>query len=704
MINKDCRSCCGWVISFATRKVVTSALPYIHGVPHLGNLVGSLLPADIYHRFLDVRGVENIYICGSDEHGTPLELAALDEDVPVGEYADRQHEKVKQILEEFDLDFSLYGRTHTDYNRRQTHQMFKQLYRNGYISEKTQNLPYCRDCARFLPDRYIEGECPHCGGLARGDQCDEQGCGRLLEPEEIVDPYCTICENRDITFRETKNLFLELPQFEEELKEWLKSDAPIPDSVKAEVLNLIEDGLEDRCITRDISWGFEVPTEEFDDLDDDIYDDKVLYVWFDAPIGYIGITRQFFDGEGDEDRWTQFWKDDTAETIYSIGKDNTIFHSIIWPSMLLGQHDGYNLPDYEFIHQYLLSEDVQFSKSRGKGLTSEKALELLPADYWRFYLAAVMPVAQDSRFSWDDFESKINGELNDTIGNYANRVLSLADKWFDGKVPERTYSGLDQESTAFFFGEDGIAELVEEYEHQAEEEKDLKKALETAIKIAHRGDEFLSEREPWNNKEIRPDVIFACLQSLEALAVCLYPYVPSASQKLWQMLSPGGELVNGQDRLAEVRRQETSLDAGHALGEREILFEKIETDELKSSIEEDDDEEDEDDSMSEISFDQFQKMDLRTATIKSVEDHPNADKLYILKIDVGGDIKQSCAGLKPHFAPEELEGRQVVVVNNLETSELRGEKSELMVLAVDSDDDVVLLQPSRSVEDGSTVR
>ncbi|MDY6770171.1 MAG: class I tRNA ligase family protein, partial [Candidatus Nanohaloarchaea archaeon] len=244
---------------------------------------------------------------------------------------DRQHGQVKTVLEEFDLDFSLYGRTHTEYNRKQTLSIFKELYRNGYIVEKTQELPYCRDCERFLPDRYIEGECPHCGGLARGDQCDEQDCGKLLEPEEVVDPYCTICDGSDIDFRETRNLFLQLSKFEDALRDWLDEDAPIPDNALEEVQNLIDEGLEDRCITRDIDWGFPVPHEELG-LDAEVYDDKVLYVWFDAPIGYIGITRQYFDGEGDEARWEDYWLDPDARTIYSIGKDNTIFHSIIFPS------------------------------------------------------------------------------------------------------------------------------------------------------------------------------------------------------------------------------------------------------------------------------------------------------------------------------------------------------------------------------------
>ena len=683
--------------------IITSALPYIHGVPHLGNIVGSLLPADIYHRYLDVIGEDNIFICGSDEHGTPLELAALEADTPVKEYADQQHNKVKTVLDEFNLDFTKYGRTGTPYNEKQTKKMFKNLYRNGYITEKSQQMPYCGNCERFLPDRYIEGECPHCSGLARGDQCDEQECGKLVEPEDLLDPYCTICDGSNISFRETKNLYLQLSLFEDELKAWVKDTAPIPDNVKSEVLNLIDDGLEDRCITRDIDWGFDVPTEDFEDLDDDRYEDKVLYVWFDAPIGYIGITRQFFDQQGDESQWKQYWKNEKADTVYSIGKDNTIFHTVIWPAILVGQQDDYNLPDYEFIQQYLLSDDVQFSKSRGTGLSSSEALDLLPADYWRFYLAAVMPNNHDTTFSWDDFETRINADLNDTIGNYVNRVLSLADQWFDGTVPEPSF-GDESVYHEFLHGEDGVLTILEAYTEVIDDEKNLKQGLERAVEIARRGDEFLSQEEPWNHEEKQADVIYCCLQSLQALALAIYPYTPEASRRLWTMLHGSDTIIDGSDRISELRETDLFLEPGAELGETEILFEKVDAEELAAAVEEqDEDESKEEETMDTITFDEFDAIDLRTATVESVADHPNADSLYILQIDVGDEVKQSCAGLKDYMEPSELEGKSVIVVNNMEPTELRGETSECMLLAVEHGDDVVVLQPEEKVPDGLEV-
>lgn len=686
----------------AERTIVTSALPYIHGVPHLGNLVGSILPADLYHRYLDVRGHENIFICGSDEHGTPLELSAIEAGEPPAAHADRQHEQVKDVLDRFDMDFSLYGRTHTDYNLDQTHDMFVKLYENGYIVEKEQELPYCRVDERFLPDRYIEGECPHCGGLARGDQCDE--CGNLLEPEEIIDPYCTICGESDITFKTTKNLFLQLPKFADDLADWLREERPLPEHKMDEVLNLLDDGLEDRCITRDIDWGFPVPWEEIGL--DEAYDDKVLYVWFDAPIGYIGITRQFLDQTGDEGRWRDYWQDQDARTIYSIGKDNTIFHAISFPATLMGSSDGdevYNLPDHEFIHEYLLADDVQFSKSRGTGLSSEKALDLLPPDYWRFYLSSAIPEGHDTTFSWDDFASTINGELNDNIGNFVNRVLSLAEDWFDNTVPD------PDDPTRYEETLDELADLIAEYDRQFEEAKSPRKAFKTAQEIARLGDQFIAREEPWHHEERQADVLYVCLQIVQAIALVFYPFIPGSMERLWTMLRPDEEtLVTDRDQLAELVNQELYLEPGHQLGERELLFEKVDADDLAAAVDQEtDDTDDEADTMTDtITLEQFQDLDLRTGTVKTVEDHPNADNLYLVQINVGGTTKQSCAGLKDYYTPDELEGKQVIVVNNLEPAELRGETSECMMLAVDNEDadQVILLQPEERVDNGLTVR
>lgn len=645
-----------------------------------------------------MKGVDNIFICGSDVHGTPLELEAIERDVDVEELKDEQHEKIQEVLEDMEMDFSIYSDTHSDYNRRQTHDMFTELYCNGYVKEKKQTLPYSEEDGRFLPDRYVEGECPHCGGLARGDQCDD--CGKLVEPEELIEPHSTISGSEDIEFRETTHLFLDLPQFKQQLKGWIQDaePQPVPDSKYEEVLNAMEE-TEPRCITRDINWGFSIPVErvnqrideedlEVEMLDPDTYEDKVLYVWFDAPIGYIGFTRELFE---DNDEWKDYWMNDRSETYYSIGKDNTIFHTVMWPSMLLGsstEDEEYSLPHYEFIQEYLLAEDTKFSKSRGKGLSTEDALDLYPADYWRFYLARKIPRNHDTTFSWTDFESEINNVLNDTIGNFVNRTLSLTEKWFDNKVPTADLTNRDEEII------EEAERIVEQYE-ESFEDHELKDALDHAIELARLGDRYLSEEEPWNNEDRRPETIHVAVRIIRGLAVTLYPFTPDTSEKIGEMLNTELHTEEGFDELLDPLLG--GIESGHKLGERELLFEKIDT--------EKDREPDHGFNTDTVSFEEFQDMDIRTGKVLEVLEHPDADRLYKVKIDVGEAVLQTCAGLKNHYEPGELKGKKVVVLANLEPTELRGEKSECMMLAAEDEDGTVsLLKTGEEIETGSKIR
>jgi methionyl-tRNA synthetase len=662
-----------------------------------------MLPADIFHRYHELKGTDHVFVCGSDVHGTPLELEALEQGIEVEELKEKNHQKVKDVLERFKLDFDIYSETHSDYNRKQTHDMFTELYLNGYIKEKEQTLAYCNDDERFLPDRYIEGTCPHCGGLARGDQCDD--CGKLVEPEELDEIECQICGGNNVEFRDTTHLFLDLPQFEGELKEWLENadPSPVPDSSKKEVMNTIDE-LEDRCITRDIDWGFDVPVErvnqrieeedaEVPELDAERYDDKVLYVWFDAPIGYIGFTRELFANQGNEEEWKDYWTGD-ADVYYSIGKDNTVFHTVIWPSMLTGsstEETDYALPHYEFIQQYLLAEDTKFSKSRGKGLRTEEALDMHPPDYWRFYLAKNMPEDHDTKFSWDDFESTINNVLNDTVGNFVNRTLSLSEKWFDNKVPAAELEYEDREVI------NEAEELVEEYQ-DAFEEHELREGLEKALELARLGDRYLSEEEPWNNEERREPVIQVCIQIIRGLAVTLYPFTPDTSGKIEEMLQTEIHTEEGDSEFVDPLIG--GIAGGSELGEREILFEKIEVEKDEEEVEEETEL-----NTDTVSFEEFGDMDLRVGQVEKVEEHPNADKLYKLQVDVGSTTLQTCAGLKNHYSKEELEGRKVVVLANLEPAELRGEVSECMMLAAEDDEgNVSLLDTDKEMRIGSSIK
>lgn len=655
-----------------------------------------MLPADIFHRYLDLRGKDNVFICGSDVHGTPLELEAIEKDMAVEELKQQNHENVKQVLEDFGLDFSIYSDTDSEYNERQTHDMFVELYTNGYIEEAEQKLPYSNDDGRFLPDRYIEGECPHCGGLARGDQCDD--CGKLIDPEDIIEPHSTISGSTDIEFKKTKHLFLDLPAFKNRLKDWLENaePKPVPDSSYKEVLNAIENS-EKRAITRDIEWGFEVPVErvnkrideeglDVSKLDPEVYGDKVLYVWFDAPIGYIGFTRELFN---DSDEWKDYWTEDLSEVYYSIGKDNTIFHTVIWPSMLIGgspEDFDYTLPSYEFIQQFLIAEDTKFSKSRGKGLSTEEALDMYPADYWRFYLASNLPQDHDTKFSWNDFEARVNNVLNDTVGNFVNRTLALTEKWFDNQVPVGELEYEDNKTI------EQAEEIVGDY-RECFENHDIKGALDRALELARLGDQYLSEEEPWNNEERREAVLQAAIQIVRGLGVLLYPFTPEASKRIEKMLNTEFHTEEGYDEFVDPLLG--GVGSGHELGQREVLFEKIEIEDRENTGPDDD----------QVSFEDFQEMDIRIGEVISVENHPNADRLYKVQIDVGGQTLQSCAGLKNHYKPEELEGRKVVVLANLEPAELRGEKSECMMLAAEDDEgNVSLLKTEEEMPVGSNVK
>ena len=664
-----------------------------------------MLPADIFHRYLDIKGVENIFVGGSDVHGTPLELEALERDVPVEELTEEQHQKVKSVLEDFNLDYSIYSSTQSDYNRKQTHEMFEELYCSGHINEEEQNLPYCKNDGRFLPDRYVEGKCPECDGLARGDQCDD--CGKLLDPEDIVNPECQICGENDIEFRNTTHLAIDLESSQNELLDWLNSDpTPVPETRVNQVRNLIEDAA-DRTITRDQKWGFDVPVERVNEriqeenldipkLDPETYDGKVLYVWFDAPIGYIGFTRELFE---DNDEWKDYWINGHSENYYSIGKDNTIFHTVIFPTMLMGastEEEQYNLPHYEFIQDFLMAEDTQFSKSRGKGLSTADALDMYPVDYWRFYLASNLPQEHDTKFSWDGFEARINNVLNDTVGNFVNRTLSLSEKWFDNKVPVANHTTRDEEIIR------EAEELVDGYEEAFEDHR-LKEALEKSIELARLGDQYLSKEEPWNNEARRKETINVAIQIIRGLGVTLYPFTPKTSKKIAEMLKTEIHTEEGFDELLDPLLG--GIESGHELGEREILFEKIDTEE-KRAEEEMKDEEKHNLNTDTVGFEEFGEMDIRVGKVQEVEEHPNADKLYKIQVEVDKGVNlQTCAGLKNHYSPEELEGRKVVVLANLEPAELRGEKSECMMLAAEDDEgNVSLLESGKEMEIGSKIK
>jgi methionyl-tRNA synthetase len=494
--------------------IVTSALPYSYAVPHLGNFVGSVLPADVYFKHLKMNNADAIFICGSDEHGTPIELRAIEEKRSPEELADEVHEKMKELFAKMHCSFTYYGKTHCNSNKETVYEIFKKLYANGYIQEQETKQAYCKVDKRFLLDRLIEGTCPYCGGLhARGDQCDD--CGKLMEPENIINPKCRICGKSEIEFRTVKNLALSLDKLQEKVKKFIeKNDGNLWSKTAVnKPLSYIESGLKPRDITRKMNWGFPVPLRG--------YDDSVFYVWFDAIIGYIGITREWNFAKAEE-----YWKGKETQLIQFMGKDNIEFHTLMWPAVLIGADEGYALPRTIKASEYLISHTVKFSKSRGVGLNMENALEVLKSDYWRFVLMYLYPETSDSEFSIDLLVEIVNTIMNDKIGNLVQRVLKFA--------------GAHQDIVGGEPKEDDKREMeiiLEKYvQHFSKIE--LREALHDVIAIAGLGNSILSNRKPWElikdpeKKEEVKDVMNSLIAVSYYMSIMLWPFTPEASVKI----------------------------------------------------------------------------------------------------------------------------------------------------------------------------
>ena len=504
-----------------SKKIITSALPYINGIPHLGNFVGSILPADIYYKYLLMKGEDVIFICGSDQHGTPIELSAIKKGIPTEKFADQMHERVKKALLDLECTFTYYGKTHTEINKKVVYDIFNALMTNGYILKVEGIQAFCNFDERFIPDRMIEGTCPFCNGNnARGDQCDD--CGKLLDPKDIVNPFCNICGKHDISFKKTKNLALDLPTLSDVIKVFIEG---ISNNVSKNALNktlsYIEEGLKPREITRDLKWGFRVPIDD--------YNDKVFYVWFDAVIGYIGITKEW-----SEDSAQSYWNDDSTELIQFMGKDNIEFHTTIWPAILLGSNIKYTLPSKIIAYEFLLSKSIKFSKSRGIGLDIENALDILDADYWRFVLAYILPETSDTEFSADRVYEIVNKIMNDKIGNFMHRAITIA-KRNEGSIGDIVINSEYSEKVEFI-----IKKYIENFDSIH-----IREALKDIVKLADLGNEIMSNKKPWElvntNKSEFSSVIGTVLKICKCISIMIWPFTPSTSIKSLKHFGIDGE-------------------------------------------------------------------------------------------------------------------------------------------------------------------
>lgn len=558
-----------------SKILITSALPYVNGVPHLGHLVGCLLPSDVYARYMRMMGHEVLYVCGTDEHGTPSEVGAAKEGMDVADYCLKYHNRHKEAYDAFNLSFDYFGRTSSEQNREITYHIFEQLDKNGLIEEESIKQIFSIDDNRFLPDRYVTGTCPHCGyDKARGDQCEN--CTKVLDPTELINPRSTISGSTNLEVRETKHLFLNLPKLEKQLAEWVKSKEPFwPDVAYSIAQKWLKEGLRPRCITRDLKWGFPVPKKGFED--------KVFYVWFDAPIGYLGITKQWADEKPGERNWKDWWLD--AKDVYYVqfmGKDNVPFHSISFPATLLGTGENWTKVDYLKGMSYLTFEGGKFSKSEQRGVFAEDAVKEFPADYWRYWLISNAPEASDSSFTFDLFAGVVNKDLNGVLGNFVSRVMKMTTSKIGAEVPAGGEMTEVEEKL--------IADLQEKADNYCKymEGLEFKKAMNELRAIWVDGNNYISVTEPWTVIKTDPAraaaILRVCLNLIRIYALLSAPVMPETSAKIlakFGLNAADMPILKGFNAAKEIE----ALQPGHKFEVGDALFERIapeKTEELKA--------------------------------------------------------------------------------------------------------------------------
>jgi methionyl-tRNA synthetase len=567
------------------RILITSALPYINGVKHLGNLAGSMLPADVYARFQRLRGHEVLSICATDEHGTPAELAAAAAGQDVRSYCDEQHEVQKGLGERYGLAWDHFGRTSSDANKELTQHFAEVLEANGLIEEVTEKQVFSIDDDRFLPDRYVEGTCPHCGyEKARGDQCDN--CGKLLDPIDLIEPYSAVSGSRNLEVRDTRHLRLKQTAVEDRLRDWVNAATDWPPLAKSIANKWLDEGLRDRTITRDLKWG--VPVVK-DGAPRPGFEDKVFYVWFDAPIGYIAATREWAEKTGQD--WERWWRKDKGADDVSyvqfMGKDNVAFHTVSFPATLLGSKEPWKTVDKLKAFNWLNWYGGKFSTSNKRGVFMDQALELLPADYWRWYLTAYAPEGADAQFTWEHFQGAINTDLANVLGNFVNRILKFANSRFDGVIPEGGNTGTEGTALSGQLVAD-LRELTAFYEAM-----EFRKAAAKTREIWASGNEYLQRVAPWALYKTDPTAAGAhvreALNLCRIFAVIARPIIPSTADKVLACLGVDPEMQpwpavfegdNPNEPNREIRAEMTVLRAGQAFTVPEVLFAKIEDDQV----------------------------------------------------------------------------------------------------------------------------
>jgi methionyl-tRNA synthetase len=647
------------------KRLITSALPYVNNIPHLGNLI-QVLSADVFARYCRLRGFETLYICGTDEYGTATETRAREEGITPKELCDRYYKVHADIYEWFNIAFDRFGRTSTPNHTKITQGIFLDLDKNGFIRDHTIKQLFCESCKMFLADRFVRGTCPHCGyEEARGDQCEN--CGKLLDPTDLVEPRCGVCGEPPV-IKETNHLYIDLPSILPKLRGWMDVAAKEGEWAHNAIQMTqawLRDGLRERAITRDLKWGIPVPKDE--------YRDKVFYVWFDAPIGYISITSNHTDD------WESWWKNPDGVNLYQfIGKDNIPFHTVIFPCSLLGTDERWTLLHHMSSTEYLNYETGKFSKSKGIGVFGNDAMDTgIPPDVWRFYIFYNRPERSDAQFTWKDFQEKVNSELIGNLSNLVNRTLTFVYKNFDGKLSaELAAEHGDSQRSDTFWNE---VERIESETSDLLEKVFLRDAFRSVFALSSLGNKRFQDEEPWRTiKEDRTKTALLLrdlIYLIRDLAILASPFIPQTSDRIGRLLG-----LSGLEWASLGKR--TGVDA---IGKPELLFKRLEDEEIETLRTRFSGQQNGRDDLSET----FRRtVDIRVARIEDVERHPKADKLYIEKIDLGDEKRQIVSGLVPYYTEDELIGRNILLVYNLKAAKLRGVNSEGMLLAAEVGDTV----------------
>ncbi len=687
------------------KYVVCPAWPYVNAVPHLGTVL-HLLGADIFFRYLKLRGADVISATGSDCHGTPIEVAAIEKGVSPQELVDKNHELIVNLLKKWNINLN-YTKTAIPFHYEWVQDFYRRCHENGYIFAKKAEQLYCEQNKRFLPDRFVEGTCPHCGESgARGDQCDAPDCGKPLQPIELINPYCKICGNPPI-IKATTQWYYDFSAFQEQLARYIRQNKQLPENARKFSENILNEGLKARTLTRDLAWG--IPSDKAIPESKG----KSIYVWLEAVLGYISASANLGEREhNDPDFWKKYWLDQDSRTVFFIGKDNIFFHTLLFPGLLLGTEKSYGkpfvLPYNVSTTEFLIFEERKFSKSQGIGIWIDDAAALLPTDYWRYYLAATRPEIKDTTFTWEDLEQRINNDLNDVLGNYIHRIFVLVHKYCDGKIPE--CHRLDDTDREFVAAIHEVPETVADFFDRFE----FKKAVASIINFARTANTYLSAKEPW--KLVKTDFVtvettlYLCAQSVLTLSVLLSPILPETSEKIWNTLNQDGK-ASEQD-FDEVGK--LKLQPGVLIKESKPLFSKIDIEELQIQLKELRTKEQIDSTeektvaykkQSTIPFEDFQKLDIRIGTIIAAEKIPKTEKLLKLQVDLGSEIgqRQLVAGIAIHRNVKELIGQRLTVIVNLEPVIIRGVHSEGMLLAAVEGEKLSLLIPDQDVSNGTQV-